>query len=682
METGVPKLKALGGLKLEGAFFTRPTPLLLLAYLSIEGSQQRRHLAELFWREGNRMKSLSMTLTRLRQGAGDVVQSDAKCARSSLQSDAQILLEALDKSDWQGANELYSGAFLEGVLIEDWSSELEEWVYTTREYLAERVQYALLNLAEEAAHQQNFDKTRTLAERSYKLPGLSTTDITHLQRLYPLLCAGRSLLAPEVRKELEEFGLTLSLTTEATQATFKPISTPKTTLPARSTTFVGRDEELTKLATLLHKTNVSLVTLLGPAGVGKTRLALQLAHEQHALGAFKDGVYFISLDALSDAALIVTSLLSHLELSQQGQTESFSQLTHFIAEKHIFIVLDNFEHLTEGAGLLADLLHQCPNLKLLVTSRERLRLREEHLYTLEGLAYPVTVSEDSGLSEAVQLFRERAQQVKLDFDLEQNLADVIRVCMLVEGLPLGIELAASWIRLMTCNDIASEIEQGLELLATDTKNVPERHQSLKAAFEQSWRLLTDKEQEVLRKLSAFVGGFRREAASEVAGATIPVLASLVDKSLLRVLPNGRYNRHPLLYQFTQEKLAENTHEQRETRDKHTKFYLELAQGAETHFYTKEAKTWLQRFDEELDNVRSILMGADSKTGLCIATDLAGFWSSRGLYREARDRLTTFLKSASDKTSSLYIKGLYTFADCVWQLGDFEEANLLLDRLYP
>jgi predicted ATPase/Tfp pilus assembly protein PilF len=705
----VTQLKALGGLRLESTGlkstgpkstgpkstpFTQPKPLLLLSYLSLEGTQQRRHLAELFWREGNRMKSLSMTLTRLRQGAGEVVEADDKQTWSTLKSDAKELLESLDKSQWKQASDLYTGAFLEGVVLEDWSSELEEWVYTTREYLAERVQYALLNLAEEATKARAFDNARDLAERAYKLPGLGGTDLTNLKRLYPLLCAGRSLLAPQVRKEVADYGLSLELTTEQARATFKQTASVNTTLPMRGTSFVGRDEELTELATLLHKANVSLLTLLGPAGVGKTRLALQLAHEQQTLEAFKDGIYFVPLDALNDASLIAPSLLSHLGLTQQGKTEPFTQLTEFIAEKTMLLVLDNFEHLSEGSSLLSQLLSKCPNLKLLVTSREKLRLEEEYMFALEGLPYPQKVSEDANLSEAVQLFRERAQQVHSRFDLEQNLPDVIRLCKLVEGLPLGLELAASWVRLLACKEIADDIERGLELLTSASKNIPERHRSLKAAFEYSWHLLTSKEQEVLRKLSVFVGGFRREAASEVAGATIPILAALVDKSLLRVLPNGRYDRHPLLYQFTREKLAEQALEASETRRNHARFFIALATSIEGELWGKRQKEGLERLEQEHDNLRSVLAWAlpheDKNTddrniearniddrntkGLQLASALERFWFLRGYFSEGRRWLDMLLARAVNQKSPTYLKALYTHARLTREQGDYGAAQ--------
>jgi predicted ATPase len=683
----VTQLIALGGLRLEPGSFTQPKPLVLLSYLSLEGSQPRRHLAELFWREGQRMKSLSMALNRLRRGAGDVVAADERQARAKLRSDAQALLESLDNSDWQKASELYTGAFLEGVVLEDWSNELEEWVYTTREYLAERVQYALLNLAEEAANKKDFDKTRELAERAYKLPGLGGTEITSLKRLYPLLSAGSSLLAPEVRKELDGYGITVQLSREEAKAKFQGDTTTRANrianqFPTRQTSFVGRDVELTELATTLTK--VQLLTLLGTGGVGKTRLALQLAQEQQKLNTFEH-VYFVALESLTSADLILPTILSTLGLTQQSNTEPLSQLIDFIAERSILIVLDNLEHLVENVNVLSELLQKCPNLKLLVTSRERLNLEEEHLFLLEGLVFPTsnTTFEEAKTSDSVALFSQRAHQLHPQFDLKKELASVLRICTLVDGLPLGLELAASWTRLMSCKEIADEIERGLEFLTSTMRNVPERHRNLKTTFEYSWNLLTTKEQEVLRKLSVFVGGFRREAASEVAGATIPMLASLVDKSLLRVLANGRYDRHPVLYQFTQEKLVERLQEHSEATFKHTKFYLELAERAKAYFCSQQAKIWLQCFDEELDNVRTVLNRAaldqDSVTGLNLMTDLGAFWFTRSLPQEACKYLIGFLNADSLKNTPRYVKGLNLLAHILLQQGGIEKARSYLEE---
>ncbi len=673
-------LKALGGLRLDSVQFTQPKPLLLLTYLAVEGGQQRKHLAELFWQAGDRMKSLGVALVRLRQGLSHGIESDGKKAWATVPSDVKELLEALDKNQWQKADELYTGAFLEGVMLEPGNNELEEWVYSTREYLAERVQHALLNLAEDAARNQDFAKAGELAERAYKLPGLAGTDLTNLKRLYALLCASDSLRAPDIRKEAEGYGVTLRLTNHEAKEKFK-LQITSNTLPVRNTSFVGRDEELAELATLLSKPNVSLLALLGPAGVGKTRLALQLAHEQQKIGTFKDGVYFVPLDALTDSSLIPSSLLSRFGLTQQGKTEPLNQLTDFLAEKNMLLVLDNFEHLNEGSSLLSELLNKCPKLILLVTTRERLNLEEEHVFALEGLPYPPMLSDYAKLSEAVQLFIERAQQIQPRFDIDQHLGDVLKICQLVEGLPLGIELSASWVRLMSCKEIVAELERGLEFLSSTSKNIPERHRSLKAAFEQSWKLLTLKEQEVLRKLSVFVGGFRREAASEVAGATIPILASLVDKSLLKVF-EGRYGFHPLLQQYALERLKVNTEEANDTQANHADFFVKLAESVERELKGKEQKQWLARLEQEHDNFRSVLAWAlqyanRNTKGLRLAGALERFWYLRGYLSEGREWLARLLANDLHKGSA-HLKALFASAWLALEQGDYEVTRSFLE----
>jgi predicted ATPase len=681
----VPQLKALGGLRLESTGlkpiqFTQPKPLLLLSYLSLEGPQSRRHLAELCWPGGNSMKSLSMALTRLRQGAGDIVNADHKKAWITIPSDVKGLLEALDHSDWEKVGRVYTGAFLESVVLGDWSNELEEWVYTTREYLAERVQYALLNLAEEAAKRQAFERVRNLAERAYKLPGSGSLDPHQLKRLYLLLTAGQSLLAPEVRKEVEGYGITLELSTEKARARFQ--TETHDSLPLRGTSFVGRDEELTDLATLLSKPGVALISVLGPAGVGKTRLALQLAHEQQKLKTFKGGVHFVPFDALNDATLIASRLINHFDLIQKGDTEPFEQLTQFISHKPILLVLDNFEHLIEGSTLISELLSKCPNLKMLVTSREKLHLEEEYLFNLEGLPYPQTVSPDAKLSNAVQLFSERAKQIKPPFEIEPHLSDVLRICQLVDGLPLGIELAASWVRVMSCREIACEIEKGLELLTSTSKNIPKRHRSLRAAFEQSWKLLSSKEQEVLRKLAIFVGGFRRDAASDVAGATIPALASLVDKSLLKVLSNGRYDRHPLLYQFTREKLYESNHELEELQQRYAAYYKTFVAKADSQLQGHEQIMWFGRLDQELENMREVLRFLETKDDLShalyFATSLGYYWMTRGYYNEGVSHLLNLLHNTAGQTP-IRAKALIHAGNLLWKQGHHTQAKILYEQ---
>ncbi len=669
------QLKALGGLKLEPVPFSQPKPLLLLAYLALEGAQQRRHLAELFWQEGNRMKSLSMTLTRLRQGAEGVVAADEKRAWTTSKSDAGELLEALDKSQWRRAYELYSGAFLEGVVLEDWGSELEEWVYTTREYLAERVQHALLSLAEEAAQAQDFQAAADLAERAYKLPGVSGSEVSVLKRLYTLLSAGQNLHAPEVRKELESYHLKLSLSTEAARALFQPLAAVPHNLVPRTTSFIGRERELADLALLLEKPECRLLSIIGPGGVGKTRLAFQTAENHLRRGSYPEGVYWVMLETLSQSRLLASHLAAALGLPNKDDPQ---QLIDAIADKRMLLALDNFEHLAEAAPLLEELLGSCPNLKLLVTSRERLYLGSEHLFPLGGLQVPETAAsyQEARAFGAVRLFAERARQLRPDLELEAELPHILDLCRRLEGLPLGLELASGWVRLMSCADIAAELESNLDFLTSTLRNTPKRHRSLRAVFEASWRLLTPKEQEVLCKLAVFRGGFRREAASEVAGATLPILASLMDKSLLRVAPNGRYDQHPLIHQLAREKLEEEELERLQME--HAGYYLRFVRAQEEAVQQGRQKDALRIFHEEWDNCRVVpehlLKHADTDGLLHWVELVDSYYDVRGAYGEALEFLTRAEELLGSSHPEALGRVLLEKGWCLVWLGSYEAAR--------
>lgn len=328
-------------------------------------------------------------------------------------------------------------------------------------------------------------------------------------------------------------------------------------IPHENTPFIGREADLAEIARLFADPNCRLLTLLGPGGIGKTRLAMAAAEATTRNEQFADGVYFVSLVGVYSPDFLAIKILEALTPPQDGSAKA--QLLAYLRNKSLLLVLDNFEHLLAGADLLSEMLLIAPHLKLLVTSRERLNLREEWLYETPGLPYPTTVDAQITHYDAVQLFIQSARRARPDFTLtSENAAAVVQICALVHGMPLGIELAATWVQILTCQEIAREIRANLDFLSTTVRNMPERHRSLRAVFDTSWGQLVPDEQRVLSHLSVFRAGFRADAAREVAQASPHILLALVSKSLLS--RNGHFTMHELLRQFAEGKLTEQERE--------------------------------------------------------------------------------------------------------------------------
>jgi predicted ATPase len=327
-------------------------------------------------------------------------------------------------------------------------------------------------------------------------------------------------------------------------------------LPHAAAPFVNRVSEIAEITDRLNDPSCRLLTLVGPGGIGKTRLAMPVA--ANCAEQFDDGVYFVPLHSVDSPDFILSAIIDVVSPQSRSGGDLKHQFLQYLREKALLLVLDNFEHLLDGADLLTEILEAAPDVKLLVTSREALNLQEEWRYSVTGLQYPeTTAAEQPGAYSAVQLFVERARQVRGDLSLADEQAAVVRVCRLVEGMPLALELAAVWSRALHTNEIATEIQRSLDFLSTSLRNVPQRHQSMPAVFEQTWRRLTDEEQLVFRALSVFRSGFRREAAEAVAGVSMRVLSNLMDKSLLTREPNGRYQIHELLRQYAQTRATSN-----------------------------------------------------------------------------------------------------------------------------
>lgn len=680
------RLRTLGGLALEGAGFTRQKPLLLLSYLALEGTKDRRFLSELLWlNTANPRNSLATALSRLRRNAPGVVGADEARAWAIVECDAVGFLSALDRDRLADAVEAYEGPFLLGVDLGGSGVEFEEWVYGTREFIANRVRAALIRLAESAAGEGEVEEAARLAERAYLLAGAPEPEPDELIGMHRLLLVGESPRAAEIRREAASFGITLDADRDAAWEVLARRtgagSATDAGLLESGTSFVGREAELAELTKLLSREGIRLLTIAGPGGVGKTRLALQLARRLQE--RFPDGVHFVPLEAVTNPELIPGAIATRLDLSLHDGGDRVAQLARFIGEKRVLLVLDNFEHLLDGAAVASELLRACSNLAFLVTSRERLNLAEEAVFPLEGLIS--ALRHDAPRSEepyrdAVELFAQRAKSADLRFSLTPEvLAEVIRICELVGGSPLGIELAAVWVKSMPPAEIAWEVERNLDFLESPLQNVRERQRSLRTVFEYSWGLLTPREREFLGALSVFRGGFRREAATVVTGASIPVLAALVDKSFLRVLPSGRYDRHPLVLQYSSERLAEHPEKEWQTRERHGRFFLELVEAGEPKFRTAEDRAWLEQLDEEQDNIRAALQwmrdAEEIEAILRLGAALWWFWRTRGLVQEGAELLRTALSHpAARGRTAVRATALTVVSNLLHRLGDAVGAS--------
>ncbi|MEM6429511.1 MAG: tetratricopeptide repeat protein [Deinococcota bacterium] len=622
------RLVTFGGLSLEGSSFRRNKSLLLVTYLALEGARDRRYIAELFWPDAaDHMKSLTVALAQLRKAAPNVIEADAARVYTRTATDAKQLLDKLEAGELKAGLELYQGAFLEGIFLPKWGNELEEWVYKTREFLAAQVREAWFKLADNALKTSHIRQASRCAEAGLLVAGAPFVEPQRLPWLYAVLLAGESLHVANVLEEAQGFDVPLVKTKaealEQLRASYPHEPQVRgqvreaATTPFRNTSFVGRDLELTDITNVLSRQTRPLVTLVGPGGVGKTRLAMQVAKEQRKHALFET-IYIAFLENLDRADAFLSCLIEALGL-EADPNKALDVLVEHIGARKTLLVFDNFEHVLDASLLLSNLLQRCSSLTILVTSRERLNLEEEEVFLVQGLAYPAASLKDGvGLEEAqrydaVSLFVDRAKQARPDFRLrDDNLADVLEICKLVEGLPLGLELAAASVKLMPCQDIVHEMQQSLEVLSTSLRNVPARQRSLYATINSSWQQLSSKEQHLFRSLSVFRGGFKREAAQQVAGATLPLLASLIDKSLLRVSPAGRYSFHPLLYQFAHAKLAAQPDELRAVQDLHGGYFIQRLHPREADLTEDVLVRYLQHIDDDWDNLRKMFQWSLSR----------------------------------------------------------------------
>ena len=535
----------------------------------------RQSLAGLLWGdspEETARTNLRNQLTKLRAVLGDYLIVERRTIAFDTTQPHSLDLSGLTRHDGLPDDDLatiaatYRDDFLHDFLVPR-APDFELWQLTLREQLRQQQATLLRRLA----HSDSLDVTiaTQFARQWVALNPLE--EAAHARTIALLIAQGNQAEAQQqlasCRKLFaEELGIEISAETAAllkrggqgdVETRRTPSSLPSSkspqlpsSLPAATTRFIGRQNELARLSELLAQDDCRLLTIVGMGGMGKTRLSLELARQLEATGLFPDGVGFVELAGSEggQADALLLPMIEGLGIRPKPNQTPLQAVQHHLRNRKFLLVLDNFEHLVEQSDLLVELLTGAPGLKLVTTSRRTLRLYEEWVFELEGL----DVASDE--STAYELFVHRAQRIYLNFQPTAHQAAIGRICRLMEGMPLGIELAASWTRMLTCAEIADRLTENIAALQNSSRNTPARHLTMQAVFDHSWALLTDVEQELMGALSVFRGGFTLVAARAVADADARALSELLNRSLLRRMIDGRYLMHELVRQFSAESI--------------------------------------------------------------------------------------------------------------------------------
>jgi predicted ATPase/class 3 adenylate cyclase len=475
-------------------------------------------------------------------------------------------------------------------------------------------------------------------------------------------------------KDLAEPERLFQLGTEA----FAPLtSLNNTNLPTPTSSMVGRRSEVDQLCELLGSGRLRLVTLTGPGGTGKTRLAVEVASA--LLSRFANGVFFVELAPITDSRLVVSEIAQAIGTGERGSRGPEEELVAHLESRSLLLVLDNFEQVLEAALIVARLLRACPHLAILATSRSALRLTGEHEFPVLPLELPsmqARGAEGVGRYESVILFVERAQAVSPGFAItDRSALDVAAICRRLDGIPLAIELAAARTKLLDPHELLARLDRRLPLLTGGPRDLPERQQTLRAAIAWSYDLLAEGERRLLARLSVFAGTFGWDAAEDVAGADFETASALVNGSLLRSLEGSRFVMLETIREYAQERLEESGAAD-QPRTRHAAHYLALAERAETELAGPEQLAWLDLLEADHDNLRAAiaLLGMrEPIQRLRLAVALRRFWYVRGHLTEGRRHLEEALV-AEEAPSQLRQRAMSAIVATALIQGDYEEAT--------
>ncbi len=685
-------------------FSTAKTEALLYFLAGTRQTHSRETLAGLLWGEmpeakarRNLTKSLSV-LRRLLAPFFLLIEAQ----RVGFAPDAAI---DLDLTRWTTAVStlaptpdtisLYRGDFLAGFFVKD-ALPFEEWQLTQREQLRGMAIDVLENLVKQSNSQRDYVAGIAYGRRLLELD--PWRESAHRQLMLMLARHGQHIAALAQYKQCtqllaDELGVEpMAETTALFQRIRASRSQPAYTLPHQATPLVGRELELEQIQQRLQDPKCRLLTLTGLGGMGKTRLAIAAAHQinQESALLFLNGVAFVSLAGVATESAVPLTIVTTLDVPLSSAITPIRALLNFLHDQEMLLVLDNFEHLTGASELLLNILQSCPDIKLLVTSREPLNLASEWRLDLEGLPIPPAEEHDLAALKsyaAVALFAQSASQMNAQFRFSaENATEIGQLCQLVAGIPLALQLAATWLRTMSIPSILSALERDLNILATDMRDIPPRQRSLRAVFESTWLLLSAEERLAIETLSLCRGGFTQEAAAEIAQTTPFLLRRIIDRALLYQQHEARYDLHPLTQQFAQERL-ENSGQAEVAAASHGRYYLAWLTKQTPALHGPTPQIPINAIEKELDNLKQAWQWAtDTRQSDLLLdgfTDLVTFYDLVGLLSEGEILAQTTIDQIGEADDpdeerllcqALIAKGLF-----ITTQGQYEAADAILAR---
>ncbi|MBN1428778.1 MAG: tetratricopeptide repeat protein [Anaerolineae bacterium] len=709
---GVPSL-TLDGKPITG--IPSKKVLLLLCYLALENKRPhaREKLAFLLWEELPEQRgraNLSQALYDIQQ----VLPGCLSATNKTISLEAgyphwvdvltfQKIAERQDAgiAELEEAISLICGDFLDGLYV-DGAPEIENWINRERDRCRQLHLSVLDKLTEHYILQSKWDQATDYAMRTLHIE--PWREISYRQMMVSLVRQGKyeaALAQYETCRRVLEEELGVSPTPE-TVFLYERIQKARTSirrhnLPTAPHQLVGRQTELDILESHIHDPHCRLISLVGPGGIGKTRLSCELAVRH--VHEFLDGVTYVPLVSVSQPEFLVTAVAEAMDIQFSGSTSPREQLIDALARQEVLMVLDGFEHLIPGAELVVDILHGAPEVKIIVTSREKLDLQAEWVFVVEGLSVPPEGIDNSAQLEhygAVEHFVQSAKHQKSGFVLRGQEIGVSRLCRALGGSPLGIELATALLPVASCTQIAAEVEQNLDILTTTWRDVPERHRSLRAVFDHSWQLLSADEQAAFAALSIFRGSFSLEAAHEVAGADLPIISRLIAKSLLVMVvaeedKAARYEIHENLRQYAADKLACEPDRQSAVRTSYLAYYARFMKCQEDALGRRDYLAVLHAISSELGNIRAAWQWAVAHLDLAaidqIMLPLFYLYEARGWFQEgiaAIDQVVERLSEQAPATRTIEAqhvlgRSLAFSGACQIELGNNQEARRLAQK---